>query len=347
MQTLNVVVVGLGHQAWEDHLPAVVNSKIFNLVGVCDIDEKMVNKAIEQYRVPGFTTVEAMLDKVNPKVAIVAVPHDRYLPLLEQLAERGIHIIKEKPLATTLEEAIKFQKIIDQHKVFFGIITQRRFNPIFQWFVNLLPMIGDIAFIQAEYSLNIAQLDEGWRASKKTAGGGALLDMGYHPVDLLVWGLGLPNKVTGIITRGGRPDQIYDVEDTAVVTFGYDLRGNPEVDAVGTMLITRVGKKNELYVIRGTEGLIELRRGLLTHFNKEGVLVHKLEREFGWPAAMQLQLEHFAKQINQQEGYRLHEEHWQHIAFIEAGYRSAETGKTINPAELLKERGLATQKKDA
>jgi predicted dehydrogenase len=51
--------------------------------------------------------------------------------------------------------------------------------------------------------------------------GGCIIDMGYHLVDMLLWYFGMPDRVLAQHSASARPEQDYDAEDTATITFGY------------------------------------------------------------------------------------------------------------------------------
>ena len=99
---LKVAVIGLGRQSLEDHIPAVLESEEFDLVAVCDINPVSVRAASERFRVKGFTDLRKLIEGTKCDAAIVAVPHNQYVPIIILLADAGIHIIKEKPFATNI-----------------------------------------------------------------------------------------------------------------------------------------------------------------------------------------------------------------------------------------------------
>lgn len=204
MTKVKIALIGLGHQSCSDHLPAIMECSDLELVAVCDRNEKISIEISEKYNVPYFNSVDEMLLKVVPDIAIVAVPHDAYLPIIKSLAKKHIYIIKEKPFATNMMEALEIHKVVKHYNVFLGITLQRRFDPIFQSFLEFKKRIGKIFSIEGRYTLNIENLEQGWRSSKLHAGGGALIDMGYHYVDLLIWYMGLPQTITAKLSRGNR-----------------------------------------------------------------------------------------------------------------------------------------------
>lgn len=340
---LKVGVVGLGKQTIENHLPAIEESPMFQLQAVCDTVPELVKTYSGQYNVAGYTTVKEMLERHKLDLAIVAVPHCYYVPTIQLLAENGVHVVKEKPFATSMKEALEMQEIIQKHKIFLGITLQRRFNPIFQAFTQLVRRIGTPYIIEGRYTFNIKRLDEGWRASKAQAGGGALIDMGYHLVDLLVWYFGLPDNVTARMSLGNRLGQKYDVEDSVHLMFDYNFNGSHHSKMVGDVLISRVyPKKDELLRVIGTHGSIELKRGLIQRFDPEGNVVDHLERQGSWTSAAVDQLEHFGIQVQKFNPEKLPKYHEQlkHIAIVEAAYRSDQQEGSVKPADILREYGF-------
>jgi len=337
--SMKIIAIGLGHQTLDDHLPAMMESDRFELVGVHDIDKKTCHETASKYDCEAILDLEKFLAGMPDAPidgAVVALPHDQYLPVLQMLAEKGIHIIKEKPYATCIDEALKISSLIKKHKVSLSLTLQRRYNPVFNSFAQLVRRIGRLHTIEAKYVLNIARLDEGWRASQLHAGGGALIDLGYHYVDLLVWYFGLPDEVTCITSSGNREGQEYDVEDTALVQMRY-LNENSSHSLLGSLIVSRVfPRKNEGLTAYGTKGHVNVQRGSVTRTNQEGEVEESLVREKAWPSALVDQLEASAEAIvNPSRHGFIDPDYLMHVAFVEACYRAAETHKPQNPKEIF------------
>ena len=336
---LRTAVIGLGRQSREDHLPAIVQSANFELVGVCDTDQKKVEEVGTHYNVPGYTELDELINVQDFQVAVVSIPHHAYLNVISMLVTTGKHIIKEKPFATSVAEAKQLLQILRSGQVYLGVIVQRRFNPIYRTFHQLKKYIGKIYSIEGAYTMNIAELDTGWRASKDLSGGGALVDMGYHFVDLLIWYFGMPASVTARMTRGNRPGQQYDVEDTVHLLFDYHLEFQYDEKLVGNFVISRVyPEKQERVRVFGTNGVVEVSRGLIRRLDINGNEIERLERQGGWPVAAVEQLDYSADRIRQFTPGSLpdYTEHLQHVAVIEAAYESDCSGISCHPDEFLK-----------
>jgi predicted dehydrogenase len=335
MKKISIAVVGLGNQAIEDHLPTVTNSPYHELSAICDINDANLNLISSKFRVDGFSSYKELAVSKKPDVVILALPHCQYLEAISVFASQGIHIIKEKPFATNINEAINIDSIIKQNNVFLGITLQRRFDPIFKTFHRFRHRIGKIFFIDGVYGLNIEKLDEGWRANKNSSKGGALTDMGYHFIDLLVWYMGgIPNSITARFSRGNRENQEYDVEDTAHLMFEY-IDGNYHEKTIGRFLISRVSPKKEEYIIfYGTKGSIKIERERISVFCTKGEIIDCQNRKEGKTSVLFDQLVYFTN-IIQGKSYDKysHKEHFQHVSILEACYESDANQTSVKPTD--------------
>ncbi len=335
---VRLIVIGLGHQSVDDHLPAITESDAVELAGVADIDAERAQQIGDHYRVPYDSTTEGLLGKIaTPDAALIAVPHTGYLPIIEQLARRGVHIIKEKPFAVSMADAKDLIRVVKQHDVTLQVTLQRRFNPIYRSFEQLTRRIGKLYSIEGRYTMNVARLDEGWRASRLFAGGGALIDLGYHYIDLIVWYFGLPDEVSCKTSTGNRLDQKYDVEDTALLTFAYNQHQGEAGIVLGSLIVSRVyPAKDELMVAYGSRGSVLVRRGEVTRYDTNGTSIECLTRTGSWPSALVDQIEEFAGHIRSREhSGEIERRYLEQIALVAAAYESARSGQPQNPHEYL------------
>ena len=108
---------------------------------------------------------------------------------------------------------------------------------------------------------------------------------------------------------------------------------------VGNFVISRVyPEKHERVRVFGTNGIVEVSRGLIRRLDISGNEIERLERRGGWPSAAVEQLDHFAESIRQFVPGDLpdYTEHLQHVAVIEAAYESDRTGTSCRPSDTLK-----------
>lgn len=324
-------VVGLGRQALEDHIPGLLASDAAELVAVCDEDREIVREQQYQHRVQGYTDFREMFKAEALDLVVVCVPHHVGRDVVTTAAEHKVHVLKEKPFATTMQEARELAEICDRADVRLMVTLQRRFNPIYTSFVQLADQIGTPFVVDAQYTLHISDPSEGWRGRTAKAGGGCIIDMGYHLVDMILWYFGLPDRVLADLSASARPDRDYDAEDTALIHFGYDS------GLYGSLLLSRfIGPKTEQIRLVGSKGIVHLERGRIRRLDNGGEVIESLSREQAWPSAAACQIEHFCRVI---DGRRPNvsgpQENLSHMSFIAACYESARSHTYVSPKELL------------
>ncbi|MFJ8430786.1 Gfo/Idh/MocA family protein [Kitasatospora sp. NPDC094019] len=326
-----VAVIGLGHQALEDHLPGLLGSSRAELVAICDNNPGTLRQRQEALRVPGFTRAGELLDALSPDFAVVAVPHHAGREVVQECAARGVHILKEKPFATSVEEARELARVCEAGQVELMVTLQRRFNPIHSSVAGLLDQIGTPFLIDGQYTFHTDDPGGGWRGNVRQAGGGCIIDMGYHLIDLLLWYFGMPNRVIAEFSTAAVPGAGYDAEDTAVIQLGYDT------GLYGSVLLSRwVAPKTERLHVVGTRGSVLLTRGQVQRLDLSGTIVEELTRPHAPASTSAAQIDYFCRVLDgERPNTSSPDQHLAHAAFIASCYRSKAAGHYIDPKEML------------
>lgn len=126
--TLKVAVIGVGAMG-RNHVRVYYELPDVKLVGVSDLDGNAAASATRLYSTQTFTDYRQMLDETKPDAVTIAVPTEYHRETALEVISRGIHLLIEKPIASTVEEG---QEIIDaaaQAKVRLQIGHIERFNP--------------------------------------------------------------------------------------------------------------------------------------------------------------------------------------------------------------------------
>ena len=326
-----VVVVGLGDYGTRIHIPALKASQKAELVAVSSSDAKDVTKYSQEFGVTGYEDFEKMLDTEKPDFVIQTVYHNQYLPLVEAAAKRGIHILKEKPLAHTLDEAKKIVGIVSSHKIHMLLGVNRRFNPAFQVFNSYISEMKDRYFFEVRYAINFDKPHEGWRGKREIAGGGSIIDFGYHALDVLLWNFGTPKGIIAEWSTKARPTETYDTEDTAGLLLKYK-----ENAFYGTMVLSRVLPRKEYYRVVGSEEIVEYEDGEVRMLDFNGA-IHK-KQKFNIPKVevTTQEIDYFCDIIDGiKPPIATAQDHLQHMAVVSAAYLSQQEGKFIDPQSLL------------
>lgn len=324
-------VIGLGRQAQSDHLPAIKASQRAELVAVCDTDSHQAAATSAAYQVPGYTNLDLLLAETRPDFVIAAVPHHVGREVVSTCAASGVHVMKEKPFAISPSEAAGLVETCRASGIELMVTVQRRFHPVYTAALQLLEHIGSPYLVQGRYHFHCPDPSSGWRGQTKLAGGGSLADMGYHLIDLVIWYLGLPDRILAGTSAAALPGAVYDAEDTALVYLAYDSGLN------GSLLVSRsVGPKTEQLAITGPRGTVIVERGRVSRLDPDGQLIETLVREPAWPCAATDQIDCFCQVL---EGQRPNPSgptaHLPHAAFLGAAYASRATGRPMDPKEFL------------
>lgn len=331
MKNLKSAIIGLGHQAIEDHIPAIKDSQFASLEAICDVDEEKLKEWEDKLGLPGFTDYRELFNSIDLDFIIAVVPHNEYRGIIEEASKRHLHVLKEKPFARNLEEALYFKKLCDENDIELMVTLQRRFNPIYTTFFQLKDQIGEPFFVDMKYTLFVDKPHEGWRGKKDVAGGGCIIDMGYHMIDMLIWYFGLPDNVHAEFSAKAKPEEKYDAEDTAFILFSY------EDGLHGSLFLSRCcPPKTEQIKVVGDRGIIEVEKGRIRRLRNNGEVAESLIREHSWPVAAANQIDYFCRVIKgERENIGCPEYHLQRVSFVEACYESKKKKRYINPKELL------------
>ncbi|AJC62065.1 Gfo/Idh/MocA family oxidoreductase [Streptomyces sp. 769] len=329
--TKRAAVIGLGGQAHKDHLPALTSCRLAELVAVCDVDPQRAAEQADRWQVPGFTDLTRLLAEVRPDFVIAAVPHHVGREIITACAKAGVHVMKEKPFATDPHEAGELAALCEKTGIELMVTVQRRFHPVYAAALQLLDQIGPPYLVEGRYTFHCPDPAAGWRGRAKLAGGGCLADMGYHLIDLLLWYLGLPDRVLADTSAAAVPGAEYDAEDTALVHLAYDC------GLYGSLLVSRsAGPKTEHLAITGPHGTLLIERGAVRVMDPAGQVVESLLREPAWPCSPAVQIDRFCRVLDRScSNPSGPAEHLPHAAFLAAAYASAATTLPADPKEFL------------
>jgi predicted dehydrogenase len=218
---LRVAVVGLGKRSQRYAIPYFLRDNTLQLAAVCDSSksttERFKSKFADALQVPSFANVSAMIASSSIDCAYVAVPHYLCADIVQKLLASKIHVLREKPAAMTALELKLIQDLARSNDVTFSTASQFRHSEQFRQMEEWLPLIGKIHFAEGIRKIPVRDLGAGWRASRVLSGGGVLIDLGWHLVDLMVTLLS-DGSVPGVQDAKlfqTRPSQPYDCEDTA------------------------------------------------------------------------------------------------------------------------------------
>lgn len=237
MRTVKVGIIGCGGIANGKHMPALRSVGNVQMVGFCDIIRERAEKAAREYGVDQagvYTDYHDLLADDTIEVVHVCTPNKEHSFITIDALEAGKHVMCEKPMAKTSAEA---QAMLDAARRTGKKLTigyQNRFRGDSQYLYNACRRgdLGDIYFAKAHAIRRRAVPTWGVFLNEDEQGGGPLIDIGTHALDLTLWMMDnyKPKSVRGSVYKklGDQPDcgnafgpwkpEEYTVEDSA---FGF------------------------------------------------------------------------------------------------------------------------------
>ena len=198
-----------------------------------------------------FTDYDAFLAGDGIDAVIVSSETSLHPEVIIKAAEAGKHIFTEKVLSFTLEDAKRIKEAVDKNGVKFCISFPWRGRGEFLWLKQALAdkLVGDVTYIRMRNAHNGASGK--WLTpaffDPETCGGGAMMDLGAHPMYLLNWFMGKPKSVSSVFTNF----MVDSVEDNAVSVLEYPC------GAIGVSETSFVAENNPYSLeICGTKGTI-------------------------------------------------------------------------------------------
>lgn len=128
MTPIKMAVVGVGSMG-RNHVRVLMDTHHVDLVGVADQHEEAARAVVQKYGVPVYTDYIRLFEECNPDGVVVAVPTVYHHTVAMAAIERGIHVLVEKPITATLEEARDLIEAAEKKGVILAVGHIERFNP--------------------------------------------------------------------------------------------------------------------------------------------------------------------------------------------------------------------------
>ncbi len=151
MTGINVGVIGVGAMGY-NHARVYYKLEEANLIAVSDVSERTLKKVSEKYDAKPYSDYEELLNDPEIQVVSVCVPTTHHHDVVMAAIEHGKHVLVEKPIAFTLEEAEEMIEAAHKKGVILGTGHVERFNPAVQKAKQLIQndVIGDIVSASAK-----------------------------------------------------------------------------------------------------------------------------------------------------------------------------------------------------
>lgn len=212
---LRVAIIGAGQVAAR-HAAAYAAHPDAVVVAIADTNAERAAELARTHGARSFGSWDELLVAGGVDAASVCVPHDLHLPVTLAAAERGVHLLMEKPIANTLEEADEMIAAVERAGVTMMIGFVHRFRTEVLAAKQLLAegRLGGVATAIDKFCSLGGPHPPSWVWQRAQAGGGVLMYGGIHAVDRLLWLL--QTHVTAVHARCHNYAGYGDVEDGLV-----------------------------------------------------------------------------------------------------------------------------------
>jgi predicted dehydrogenase len=201
MDKIKLGLIGLGYIG-KVHLRNCLNLESVKLVAASDISEKALNLAKKMGVMKAYNDYQQLLNDKSIDAVIIALPTHLHAPCVKEAAEAGKHIFLEKPLARNAAEGKDILSTIRKNGIKLMVGYPLRFFSCFQALQQKIQS-GELGEVQIAYATNVASgpflhrtesniprpVPEWW-FKKELTGGGALMDLGSHMINLIRWYFG-------------------------------------------------------------------------------------------------------------------------------------------------------------
>jgi predicted dehydrogenase len=218
---IRVAILGAGYIG-EIHAKAVESQPNAELVAVVEpIEEKARGFALRHSIAGIYSSLDVLLNDHAADAVIIATPNYLHAPQAISSLEAGLHVLIEKPMAANLEEAKRMEQASHASPGTLMIGHCWRYDTEVNWLRRqvLANNLGNVIRTKG-YGIHENWGPAGWFTQKELAGGGALMDMGIHPIDTARYLLGDPEPLSVYASIGTFYGN-YDVDDTGMLMISW------------------------------------------------------------------------------------------------------------------------------
>jgi len=202
---LRAGIIGVGGIANGAHMPGYAKlPDLVEMVAFCDIIPERAQKGIEQFgasKAKVFTDYQEMLEMKDLDAVSVCTPNKFHAPIAIAALKAGKHVFCEKPMAITAEEADEMVKTARETGLKFSVGYQSRFSDDAQLLKEMITSgeLGEIYYAEVSAIRRRGVPTWGLFLSKELQGGGPLIDIGTHALDLTLWLMGGYSKPVSVL----------------------------------------------------------------------------------------------------------------------------------------------------
>lgn len=281
---MRIAMLGSGFIArfYADALIGQRRKDVLNMV--YSRSEERAQKFATEYKLPYHTTnIEEAVNHPEVDVVVIALSNDQHLSAVAVCAKASKHVLCTKPLGRTADEAKQMLDMVDKAGITGGYLEDLCYTPKFLKSLDIVKSGGIGRVLQAKSREAHPGPHSDWFWQKEQSGGGAIVDLGCHCIEIARNFIGKQIKPVAVMCWAGTQVHPIDAEDNAIGLVKY---ANGAIGQFEVSWCFRGGMDLRDEVM-GTEGTIWLNNFLRTGFDifstgKGGYVAEKAESNSGW-----------------------------------------------------------------
>lgn len=328
------------------HIKGIAEKDDYEFVAGCDIKPGRAKKFCEKWGAPEYyEDQDSFFKKAKVDAVLVCTPNAAHKAATVRALENDIHVYCEKPMATSVAECEEMIAARDASKAHLTIGHHQRFIPEFSY-INKVSSGGDLGEVYFARTVFHRRGGVPWWGEfhiMEKSGGGSLIDIGVHMIDMALWQMGNPTPIQVVgqtymklakATDGSRPNQNkkkaaeFDVDDFASA---YVKMSNGATLAIEcSWAANRKPKMEQILELYGDKGGASFKPVVITtQAHGEFVDIEPMIPKGGEPHAAATA--HFAKVIRGEAGNIIKPEQTLNVQKILDGiYHASSTGEVVN-----------------
>lgn len=297
MKKWRVGIIGIGGIFKGSHIGEYLDDERLEVVALCDIIEERATEIRDKHfpNAAVYTDFRELLKDESIDSVDICTPNYLHSIIAVAAFEAGKHVFCEKPDAVNVEEVLKMNKAAEKAGKTLMIMRNNRFSEGSQYAKKFIESgaMGEIYCGRCGWQRRRGIPGKGgWFTTKAESGGGPLIDLGVHMIDLAIWLMGSPKPVTvtGSTYRkfadsdtsdsvnsdfGDKvSDGTFDVEDLAMGTIRFDNGAQLQIEFSWA---SNIKKENRFVELRGTKAGLSWHDGdveIFTEMHGEGCDIH-------------------------------------------------------------------------
>ena len=243
MEKVKIAMIGAGNIA-NTHLASYAKLPNVEIYAACDINESRLNETCDKFGIERrYTDLDKMLSELPElDAADVCVWNCSHASCSIKALDAGLHVLCEKPMAYSAKEAEEMKAAAEKNGKLLMIGFVLRFSDDAKIAMDFIEKgyLGDIYYAKAQYVRRHGN-PGGWFADKARSGGGPIIDLGVHVIDLTRYLMGNPKPVSvyavaserlgdrkylktgpGWVPKDAKEEDVCTVEDFATALIRYD-----------------------------------------------------------------------------------------------------------------------------